>query len=132
MILGIGIDLCKISRITQIKSYENFSTRILTQIELKQYNNLNEQAQHNFLAKRWAIKEAFAKATGLGLSKIGWQNIEITNDNNGKPVLNLNQEIQTKLITHFNKNFTVHISTSDEEEYASAVAIIEALETNER
>ena len=125
MILGLGIDICKIARIKNTPNFEAFAQRVLTKAEYEKMKLLSNQA--NFLAKRWSAKEAFAKASGLGLYKLGFQNIEIFNEKSGKPCVKLTDYAENKLYEIFNlKNLKINLSITDEIEYAASVVIIEA------
>ena len=112
-ILGIGTDICKVSRIEKLlnEKGEKFSKRILTTKEIKQ-NNITA----NYLAKRYAAKEACAKALGCGISEnLSFQDIEITNNSNGKPILTVKNKPKIRF----------HLSISDEKEYALAFVLAE-------
>ncbi|MGX7420501.1 holo-ACP synthase [Carnobacterium gallinarum] len=86
MIVGIGLDLTEISRIKQayIKS-EKFAKKVLTEKEWFIFNDFKGSRQIEFLAGRFAAKEAFSKALGTGIGKVGFQDIEILNNHYGKP-----------------------------------------------
>ena len=118
MIIGIGTDIVKVKRIADLINYnaKSFITRCFTKKE--QENEKNEK--ENYYAKRWAAKEAIVKALGTGFKKIKFTDIEITNDENGKPVVQCNK--LSKIVQ--NDNAAIHISISDEKEYAIAFAII--------
>ncbi|WLR42145.1 holo-ACP synthase [Bacillus carboniphilus] len=118
MIIGVGIDLVEITRIDELKNKsEKFVSRILTNNELSVYQTLSERRKNEFLAGRFAAKEAFSKAYGSGIGKeVQFHDLEIMNNNKGKPEL-----IQT--ITQHR----VHISISHSEQYAIAQVIIESL-----
>lgn len=86
MILGIGTDIVEIRRIHEVlKRYtERFLNRIFTPYEQEYCLKRKEPARH--LAARFAIKESVAKALGTGFcSKLSWTDIEIRNDEAGKP-----------------------------------------------
>lgn len=87
MIKGIGIDLIELNRIDRaLAKNARFVDRILTTNEKKLYEALQ---QHNrkleFLAGRFAAKEAFAKATGRGIGKLSFTHIEILRNEQGAP-----------------------------------------------
>lgn len=75
MILGIGTDLAVIERVAKAISRhgERFARRILTDAELERYRDHPQQAA--YLAKRFAAKEATAKALGTGIGPISWQDM---------------------------------------------------------
>lgn len=89
MIKGIGLDVTEIDRIltAHVRSHK-FKERILTRIELEKFEQLNETRQIEYLAGRFAAKEAFSKALGTGIGKAcSFQDIEIVSNEAGKPVL---------------------------------------------
>lgn len=88
MIVGIGLDIADIDRIE--KAYErknSFSERVLTDEEQIMFNSLTGKRQMEFLAGRYAAKEAYSKAVGTGIGKLGFKDIEILPDSKGKPVV---------------------------------------------
>ncbi|HFU3984922.1 TPA: holo-ACP synthase [Streptococcus suis] len=90
MIIGHGIDLQEIDTIDQARRrHTNFPERILTERELKRYQELKNRRQLEYLAGRWAAKEAFVKALGTGIGKITFRDIEILNDQNGAPYMSM-------------------------------------------
>jgi holo-[acyl-carrier protein] synthase len=124
MIFGIGTDIVEVARIeASIEKFgDEFAKRILVDSEFSGY-----QASHikpRFLAKRFAAKEAFAKALGTGLrAPATFQNIAVSHDELGKPILILATELQVFLQT---KNITqTHISISDEKNLATAFVVLE-------
>ena len=120
-IFGIGIDIVEIQRIKETYSRygERFARKILSNSELRNfYNNKNKIS---FLAKRFAAKEAVGKALGVGIKNGSiLKNIEIKNDLNGKPFVNINN---IKKLNMAEKK-EIHISLSDEKKYAVANALI--------
>lgn len=127
MILGLGLDICSIKRIE--KTYKNFSKfeqRILTKEEIEKVQNLSEAEKIKFLAKIWAIKEATAKATKLGLSKMGFKNLWLTHAENGEPKLQISAKLD-KIIKNFFgiEKYTLHLTISHEENFVSAIVILE-------
>jgi len=124
MIKGLGTDIVSIKRIaeTEQRLGERFAARILVPNELLQY-----QTHHNataFLAKRFAAKEAAVKAMGTGIGRgISFQHFQIKNDELGAPQLILLGAAKAHcdvLGVRF-----VHVSLSDEQEYATATVILE-------
>lgn len=87
MITGIGLDIVELGRIRRLDSRSaKFRERVLTQNELLEYELLSAGRKTEFLAGRFAAKEAFGKAKGSGIGKIcGFQDIEIRKDPKGKP-----------------------------------------------
>lgn len=124
MIFGIGTDIVEVSRIeASIEQFgDEFARRILADSEFASY--LQSHIKPRFLAKRFAAKEAFSKALGTGLrAPATFQNIAVSHDELGKPILVLANELQAFLCT---KNIAqTHISISDEKNLAAAFVILE-------
>lgn len=124
MIFGIGTDIVEVERIAaSIAQFgDEFAKRILTESELERYLLSNIQAR--FLAKRFAAKEAFSKALGTGLrGPVSFQNITVTHDDLGKPLLLLATELQAFL--HAKGIRHSHLSISDERNLAAAFVVLE-------
>ncbi|MFM9912245.1 MAG: holo-ACP synthase [Methylophilaceae bacterium] len=124
MIYGIGTDIVEVSRIEQALSRHGaaFAKRILTETEFAEF--LQSHTQARFLAKRFAAKEAFAKALGTGVrAPATMQNIGISHDALGKPVFVLAPVLQT-LVAEKNIN-QQHVSISDEKALAVAFVVLE-------
>lgn len=122
-ILGIGTDMVAKSRVQALmQRFPNkFALRILSEDERQ---CLNKHTAVDYLAKRFAGKEAVAKALGTGIGeKVAFNEISITNLPNGKPQVTLLGKAQT-LITEFNIK-AIHISLSDEKDFALAFAVVE-------
>src|SRR5690625_1488745 len=117
MIKGIGIDLIELERIEKsIKKNDRLVTRILTRKEQNVFRELkSERRRIEFLAGRFAAKEAFAKATGQGIGKLSFQHIEVLSNKNGAPIITAQGYEKEKL----------WISISHSETYAIAQVIIE-------
>ncbi|RTR28487.1 holo-ACP synthase [Robertmurraya yapensis] len=115
MISGIGLDIVELKRIEAImERQEKFANRVLTESERVKLDTLSGKRKVEFLAGRFAAKEAFSKAFGTGIGKdLSFLDIEIASDEKGKPFI-------TK---PFNKG--VHLSISHSAEYAVAQVIIE-------
>lgn len=103
MIVGIGLDVIELGRIQKaVLRRKRFVDRILTRAEKEQYETLSESRKIEFLAGRFAAKEAYAKARGTGIGKLSWQDIEVKTDN-GRPVIiatDMRQEKVHMTITH--------------------------------
>ena len=124
MIRGIGVDIVKVDRIE--KAVERwgyrFLKRIFTPAEIERCQKRARPAQ--CLALRFAAKEAFAKALGLGMRKgLRWRDIEVVHDNFGKPDLLLHNQAQ-RLMEAVEASRT-WLSLSDERESALAVVVLE-------
>lgn len=122
MILGIGTDIVKISRIESAlaKTGEALPRRILTPGELETFRASAKPAA--YLAKRFAAKEAASKAFGTGIGKISWQDLEVVNNKDGAPELICQGNAQVRLADMGADQ--VHVSLSDEEDAALAFVII--------
>ncbi len=124
MIFGIGTDVVEVSRMRESHSKygESLAKKILTPNEMQMFND--SKIKENFLAKRFAAKEAFAKAMGHGLrGEVNLQAIEIDHDDLGKPFLKFNVELEKKM-EKLNIKFS-HLSISDEKNIAVAFVILE-------
>lgn len=122
-IKGIGTDLLDQGRIARIveKQGERFAKRILTTEELAVW--VGRDYSVNYLAKRFAAKEAISKALGTGIAQgIGFQQMVITADDAGKPVVTLSGQalIRAKKLG----GNQVMLSLSDEGEMILAFAIL--------
>lgn len=116
MIAGIGIDLTEMKRVEElVANHLQFPARILTEVELTQYQALTGRRQLEYLAGRYATKEAFSKALGTGIgSQFSFQDLAVLDDENGKPVA------QTAV---FDGN--IHLSITHTNEYALAQVTLE-------
>lgn len=118
---GLGTDIVEIARVaSSLEQSARLAKRVLTPVELHIFENHFEPAR--YLAKRWAAKEAAAKALGTGIGRgISFQHFEITNDELGAPNLTLSNQAEelakSKGIEH------IHVSISDEVNYAMATVI---------
>lgn len=122
-IKGIGTDLVEKARIARIvEEYpERFADRVLTDNERQR---LPLQDLVNFLSKRFAAKEAVAKAFGTGIGKeMAFNEIEVDHLPSGQPTVVLLGK--AKAYAEKNKIKTIHLSLSDEKHYALAFVVIE-------
>ncbi|WP_342506697.1 holo-ACP synthase [Sporosarcina sp. FSL K6-2383] len=89
MIAGIGLDIVELDRIAKLDAHsEKFRLRILTLAELQIYETLTDHRRIEFLAGRFAGKEAYAKANGTGIGiACNFTDIQILPEASGKPVL---------------------------------------------
>ncbi|RSD21145.1 holo-ACP synthase [Mesobacillus subterraneus] len=117
MIIGTGIDIVEIGRISKlVQSQPRFPDRVLTEKEKEVYSRFNERRGMEFLAGRWAAKEAFSKARGTGIGKeLSFQDIEVENDPHGRPII-------TRPYME-----GIHLSISHSEQYAIAQVVIEKI-----
>lgn len=128
MIIGIGNDLCDIRRIeTALARYgQRFERRCFTEGELAKAAGRADKA--GTLAKRFAAKEACAKALGTGISGIHWHDMEVVNEESGRPELNLTGPARALLEALVPEGYRpfIHLSLSDEHPLAQAFVVIEA------
>lgn len=124
MIYGVGTDLVEVARIQDSldRFGDHFAMRVLSEREMQEFQLSNTKAR--FLAKRFAAKEAFAKALGTGIRKPAtFENIGVGHDDLGKPVFDLALELQVCLET---KGIQfAHLSISDEKAFATAFVVLE-------
>jgi len=115
MIKGTGIDITEIERIeTLMQRKPNFAKRILTDMEMERYEQLSGHRRSEFLAGRFAAKEAFSKALGTGIGgSLSFLDVEISYDSHGKPCI----------LKPFSQG--VHLSITHSKQYAFAQVIIE-------
>ena len=132
MILGVGIDLVNIERIDKLRKDfgEKFNDKVFTEYENKIVEKFagNKKKIDSYYAKRFALKEALAKAVGTGIGKgINFKDIEILNDIKGKPYIRLSEEtskfIEKKFKVEIDK-MQIDVSTSDDYPLANAIVII--------
>jgi len=124
MIYGIGTDIVEVKRIREALNKYGIALakKILTSQELLTYKKTEGKA--NFLAKRFAAKEAFAKALGTGMrSPVNFKSIEIIHDLLGKPKIKTVLELTILMKSHNIKH--CHLSISDEKNIAAAFVILE-------
>lgn len=111
MIVAIGVDIVEVDRIKRAMADRRFLERILTSEELA----LATTAQ--FVAGRWAVKEAVAKAVGTHLS---WHDVEVLPDQHGRPIARVTP------IKLGGSNRRLHVSISHEKGHAVGIAVLEA------
>ena len=133
MIIGIGSDLCDIRRIQKSldRFGERFTHRCFTEIERARSERKPDRAAS--YAKRFAAKEACAKALGVGIRGIAWRDMGVVNQRSGRPTLSLTGRAADRLarITPEGLQAIVHLTLTDDHPYAQAFVIIEALSAGE-
>jgi holo-[acyl-carrier protein] synthase len=125
-ILGVGVDIIKNDRIKNSIKNHKFRDRIFSSNELKL--SASSKNKIGYFSKRFAAKEAFAKALGTGFrNDLNFKDIEIMNDKFGKPYYSDSKKITKIIKKEFKvKNFNSFLSISDEKEYSTAFAIIQS------
>jgi holo-[acyl-carrier protein] synthase len=126
-ILGIGADIIHNKRIKNSLKNVKFKNRVYDIKELKQSKLLKNKV--NYFSKRFAAKEAFAKALGTGFRKsLNFKDIIIMNDKMGKPYYVKTTKITKIIKKKFKvKKFNCFLSISDEKDYSTAFAIIQSI-----
>ena len=131
MIIGIGNDICDIRRIENSLTEfgERFTNRIFTDRERALADRRRERAAT--YAKRFAAKEACAKALGTGVPRRGvhWKMMGVVNLPTGKPTMALTGGAAERLkaLTPHGMECVIHLTITDEYPYAQAIVMIEAL-----
>lgn len=124
MIYGTGVDLVSIRRMEKVilKWEDRFVKRVFTDREA--HTCRHRPAPHAAFALRFAAKEAFSKALGLGMrGGLRWRNIEVFNEPSGKPVLRL---FDTAADICREKGISgIHLSLSDDGDYGIAMVVLE-------
>ena len=123
MIIGVGLDIAEVKRVE--KAWQRFGDRFIkrcfTQAEADEA--LARPRPGQALAMRFAAKEAFSKAAGLGMRGLGWREIEVVHDKRGKPSLELHGRAQAWI--EKNQVTGWHLSLSDDGGIAAAVVGLE-------
>ncbi len=130
MIIGVGSDLCDIRRIQDSldRFDERFTHRLYTDIERARSERKQDRAAS--YAKRFAAKEACAKALGTGISRgVFWRDMGVSNLKSGQPTLVLTGGAADRLAAMTPEGMTavIHLSLTDDHPYAQAFVIIEAV-----
>ena len=100
MIVGIGLDLVDVAHFKRVaqKGGKTFFTKILTDSEYKEWQKLSPVQKMRFGAKRYAAKEAFAKACGTGIGEfVGLKDVGVDHDKLGRPLLRFSPNMQKRL-----------------------------------
>ena len=125
-IFGLGTDIVNVKRLEKILKNKNsaFKTRIFSKNEILYCDKKNNP--YPFYAKRYAAKEAFSKALGTGIRKgVNFKDIEISNNNHGKPYIKLKGETANFLKKKIKKKrYSIYLSLSDDLPWAQATVII--------
>ncbi len=130
MILGLGQDMADIRRIeaTLERWGDRFKTRVYTPVEIAKAERRMRTAET--YAKRFAAKEACAKALGTGVPRRGvhWTHMGVVNLPSGRPTLELTGGALTRLqeMTPDGHDALIHLTITDDYPYAQAMVIIEA------
>ena len=122
-IYGVGTDIVSVDRIKKVVKNKSFLKRLFSEKEIYRCSKLINA--NNCFAKRFAAKEAFAKALGTGISSgIKFNEINVFNNKNGKPFINLEGETKKIINKKLKKKAIISLSLSDEKKYALAFVTI--------
>ncbi|TBO32500.1 holo-ACP synthase [Aquabacterium lacunae] len=130
MIVGIGTDLCDIRRIQQTLDRKTlrFAEKVLGPNELLVFQQRLAKVPARgvrYLATRFAAKEAFSKAIGLGMRMpMTWRRCEILNAPSGRPEIRLHDELADWFAQH---QWKAHVTVTDEVDHALAFVVVETL-----
>lgn len=129
MIKGIGTDIVEIDRLQSAvtRTGDKLLKRVLTAFELDTYQQKSQRDQRqglHYFAKRYAAKEAIAKALGTGIGRgVSWQDMEISNNDQGAPLVTLSGGARDKMQAMAAEQCL--LSISDEQAYAIAYAVLD-------
>ena len=125
-ILGIGVDIINNKRIKFSIRKKDFIKRIFSQNEIKFSKKIKPKT--NYFAKRYAAKEALSKALGIGFrNNLNFKDIEILNDNLGKPYYFKSKKITNIINKKFKtKRYNLFLSITDEKDYSIAFTILQS------
>ena len=135
MIIGLGSDLCDIRRIekTLARFGDRFVQRLFTETEQTKSDRRKDRAAS--YAKRFAAKEACAKALGTGVPRRGvhWRDMGVVNLRSGAPTMALTGGAADRLAQIIPAGYVprIHVTLTDDHPYAQAFVIIEALTPQE-
>ena len=121
MIVGIGNDIIEIERIEKAISKESFKNKVYTQRELENIEKRGDRVET--YAGIFSAKEAISKAIGTGVRKFSLTDLEILNDDLGKPYVVVSEKLD-KIIKSKKEDYQIEISISHSKKYATAVAMV--------
>ena len=121
MILGIGNDIIEIERIEKAILKEGFKNKVYTQKELKNIEKRGNRVET--YAGIFSAKEAISKAIGTGVREFFLTDLEILNDDLGKPYVVVSEKLD-KILRNKKEDYQIEISISHSKKYAIAMAII--------
>ena len=121
MIVGIGNDIIEIERIEKAISKEGFKNKVYTQKELENIKKRGDRVET--YAGIFSVKEAISKAIGTGVREFSLTDLEILNDDLGKPYVVVSEKLD-KILKAKKEDYQIEISISHSKKYATAMAII--------
>ncbi len=132
-VAGIGVDLLRVDRVAQVyaRHGQKFVNRILgpEEIQIFQRRSARDpQRGIRFLATRFAAKEAFSKAIGLGMrSPMTWSRMQTLNQPSGKPGVQLSEPLASWYAQRFGE---AHVTVTDESDMVAAFVVVNALSSH--
>jgi len=129
MIKGIGTDIVEVDRLQSAvaRTGDKLLKRVLTALELEVYLQKSQRDQRQgllYFAKRYAAKEAIAKALGTGIGRgVSWQDMEVSNNDQGAPVVTLSGGARDQMRIMAAEQCL--LSISDEQAYAIAYVVLD-------
>ena len=121
MIVGIGNDIIEIERIEKAILKEGFKNKVYTERELENIEKRGNRTET--YAGIFSAKEAISKAIGTGVREFSLTDLEILNDDLGKPYVVVSEKLD-KIIKSKKEDYQIEISISHSKKYATAMAII--------
>ena len=121
MIVGIGNDIIEIERIEKAILKEGFKNKVYTQRELENIRKRGNRTET--YAGIFSAKEAISKAIGTGVREFSLTDLEILNDDLGKPYVVISEKLD-KILKNKKEDYQIEISISHSKKYATAMAII--------
>ena len=121
MIVGIGNDIIEIERIEKAILKEGFKNKVYSQKELENLEKRGNRTES--YAGIFSAKEAISKAIGTGVREFSLTDLEILNDDLGKPYVLVSEKLD-KILRNKKENYQIEISISHSKKYATAIAII--------
>ena len=121
MIIGIGNDIIEIERIEKAILKEGFKNKVYTQRELENIEKRGNRTET--YAGIFSAKEAISKAIGTGVREFSLTDLEILNDDLGKPYVVVSEKLD-KILKAKKEDYQIEISISHSKKYATAMAII--------
>ena len=121
MILGIGNDIIEIERVEKAILKEGFKNKVYTQKELENIEKRGNRTET--YAGIFSAKEAISKAIGTGVREFSLADLEILNNDLGKPYVVVSEKLD-KILKNKKENYQIKISISHSKKYATAIAII--------
>ena len=121
MIIGIGNDIIEIKRVEKAILKEGFKNKVYTQKELENIEKRGNRTET--YAGIFSAKEAISKAIGTGVREFSLANLEILNNDLGKPYVVVSEKLD-KILKNKKEDYQIEISISHSRKYATAMAII--------